>query len=159
MNGWATAAIITWVGMVAALVIVYGWIKAGYRRNEPKRFDERQLQAQGKAYKWGFLTGVFFLLGMVILRIFDHDPDYHFLTILCIVAMLLVFATVAIWKDAYVAIGEKEARLAIYFLVLGIVDVVFSRGDWVNLLAGGAFVYLAGLIWARKEARQEEEGF
>lgn len=157
MDGWGIATLITWGGIVAAGVIVFGWINAGYRRNEPKRFDERQLQAQGLAYKWGFLTGVVFLVGMLFLGAFDHAPDYRFLTILCIFAMMLVFVTVAIWKDAYVAIGEKESRLAIYFLVVGTLEVGFSRGDRVNLLAGAALLYIAALIWARREARREED--
>lgn len=158
MDGYGFATLVTLGGMMAVM-LVWLWRRRPKEEKGRQRFDERQIMAQGQAYRYGFLTGVICLLGLVILQAFDSDPDYYFFIVLTIVAMLMVFVTVAVWKDAYVAIGERETPLAVSFLIWGIFRVVFSRGDVLELVMAGACLYVAGLIWVRKEVREEEDGF
>ena len=158
MDGYGIAALVT-LGGLMAVMLIWLWRRHPKQEGARQRFDERQIMAQGQAYRYGFQTGVICLVGVMIAGIFDDALDYSFFLMLTIVAMLMVFVTVAVWKDAYIAVGEQEGPLVVAFLVMGIARAVFSGGDVQELVMAGACLYVAGLIWARKEVREEEDGF
>lgn len=125
------------------------------------QFDERQMVAHGKAYRYAFFTVLFYLLawGLFELATGARLWDTYTGCFLGVFLSVTVFAVVAILNDAYFAVNERPATyLGIFTLVmvlnLGIGIWNLITGDdpivengmlnyhSVNLLVGGMFLVI-----------------
>ena len=76
--------------------------------------------------------------------------------VLGILVMLLTYASVAIWKDAYVRVREKEGSAIGWAVFLGI-SLLIGWNDWIELAMSILCFYTAGLIALRRFLRKREE--
>lgn len=100
----ATVSVLIIPILVLAVIIFFVFRLIGMRQKE---FDERQIQARGKAYQYGF----FAMLIAQIFVIFAEgvlDLDMHYIGgSLCLFSGLTVFVVYSAWKDAYFALKQK----------------------------------------------------
>lgn len=90
--------------LILAVIIFLVFRLIGMRRKE---FDERQMQARGKAYQYGFFAMlVVQILVMFAEGAFDLDMRYVGGS-LCLFSGLTVFIVYSAWKDAYFALKQK----------------------------------------------------
>ena len=73
-----------------------------------------------------------------------------------ILVMLLTYASVAIWKDAYVRVREKESSSIGWSVFLGI-SFFIGWDSWLELVMSVSCFYTAGLIALRRHLRKREE--
>ncbi len=98
-----------------AIALLFGLL-FGRKSGKAVKYDERQLLAQGKAFKAGFFSLMSLLCVYVVYNAFSENmilraPEGIFL---CICASVLIFAVICIANDAYVALNESNrARTAI----------------------------------------------
>lgn len=87
-------------------------------------FDERQLKSRGDCFcvSFFFLLFCLFIDGM-IRNITNYNWSSYFVGIFtwCMLS-IGVFTIMAIWKDAYVSIGENKIRFCIFLGIIGILD-------------------------------------
>lgn len=146
-----------WVGMIAIALIVWGCLRAGYGKSDPDEFDERQRRSQGNAYKYGFWVGIGYLFLLQFVELVEYFPlTIHEVSIIGILVMLMVYGTVAIWRDAYISLGENETARIVLMLAMGIWNLMDIR-NLTSLLVGVASCYMAGLLTLRRYLRKREE--
>lgn len=80
------------------------------RKDNKNHYDERQIIGRGEAFKAGFYTGIAYQFGLYLINLFGIGLPLSFgnLAIIGLALSLGVFATIAIWKDAYVAVNENK---------------------------------------------------
>ena len=127
------------IGFFASIItatVVYVVIKKamGGKCLKGTEFDERQEQARGRAYKYGFFTLLFAILGLMILFEFKISLPVSNTLALFAAAMISidVNAVYSIMNDAYFGLETKRrAYLALIVLVVAanIAGAVFSLGE------------------------------
>ena len=76
-----------------------------------KTYDERQEHARGVAAQWGYFSMLGFGVTMWILMDVAHTAFSYELVLRVMVALgIVVFSTIAIWKDAYVELTNSTGR-------------------------------------------------
>lgn len=89
-------------------------------------YDERQLMAQGKAYKYSFLFCIAYFLafacfqGVTKEQWIDNFEGIFFGIILSV----FIFAVYAIWKDAYISIQESPKKYIGIFGALSVLNLI-----------------------------------
>lgn len=165
------------VGMVVAIValVILALVQRARKKTAWCEYDERQLQARGKAFQYGFLALLFY--DMFYAVVFEEsEPSWcsnAFGMYLGIGIALAVFGVCAIWNDAFMQLNQSPVAVYLLFggvgglnLILGIGHIlngnfvengkVGFRG--VNLILGVVLVLL-GLVFAVKnhlDKREEE---
>ena len=90
-------------------------------------YDERQVLARGRAFKWGFFSLMICLMvyGFTDMLI---EPWCDTLTgcIICICVSLLVFASICIRQDAFAGIWRNRKRNLTVLLVLTLANLLFG---------------------------------
>ena len=136
-------------------------------------YDERQVAARGKAYKYGFFTFIIYFAAYGILQMATDGEivsDLVGITV-GIVTAVFVFASNAIWNDAYFSLQESPRYYIALFLAVGGLNLVVGfRGmiehraegildeNIMNLSCGVLFVglLLVTLVKLQKDKRQGE---
>lgn len=127
------------VGMVCGFVASFAFIwlcsllirkaggKFGFRKcGKQSQYDERQLQARGKAYKAGFFFMIVYVMVASILA------DQFGIRVLMssggmwigVCAALLLFATICIWEDAYMSLQENARGINMMFVLVGVLNLI-----------------------------------
>ncbi|SFQ40956.1 hypothetical protein SAMN02910358_01976 [Lachnospiraceae bacterium XBB1006] len=142
------------------------------------KYDERQIAAQGTAYKYGYITVT--LLGIISIVFYKTWSEHIEITALIWADILIGIAvtiSILIWKDAYFRMKENRNT---YFISMGLLlsmnaatgvskvmdgtiatkGIVTLQGSH-HIMASVLFAYamlllLAKVIKERKEARDEE---
>ena len=170
---------------VIVFVVIYliwcGILIAAVAKSEPKKkkrqvFDERQIAAQGMAYKWAFWTmfGYYLLYAIICgaMEIVWCDPFLG--AFLGVIVGATVFAVICVFRDAYFRPDQSKASEIIVINVLcacqGILGLThLSEGTLIEdgLLSADAlqfFFLLVGLVLDaafivkhRMEKREERE--
>lgn len=164
-------------GMIAGIlaVVVAGKLfrhfirqKAGANACE---YDERQLAAQGSAYKWAYLTllGCLVLGGLTELLVGQSLTTLLPFGMLCMWISICVYVSLCVFRDAYRVPALRFRTLAIVFFAGGAVNLISAltsglplvtegRLDtgFVNLCTGVATLYL-GVMMLVGEARERRE--
>ena len=170
--------------VIVFLVIYLAWcaiLIAAVAKSEPKKkkkqaFDERQIAAQGMAYKWSFWTMcIYYLLYATICGaagIVWCDPFLG--AFLGVIVGVTVFAVICIFQDAYFS-PDKSRKSEIFVInlltvcqgCLGLMNT--SKGTFIEngVLSSDTlpfFVLLVGLVLDaafivkhRMEKREEQE--
>lgn len=142
MSVWIVLALLfsAWLGLA-----YYFW----QRERGPKQpYDERQEQARGVAYKYGFLTlAVCVFLFDTVMTVFPWIGTEAG-GLLCLDLGVTVFAVTAIRRDAYLRLYGRPGKMAALFALGGVGGLscgVF--GLWkVGLLVDGALNMSAVLV-------------
>lgn len=168
MNFWIVLALI-----FAAYFGLVLWFCHQERIGEAQ-FDERQEQARGVAYKYGFFAlaisiWLFSQFGDVLPWIGAEAGGF-----LCMDLGATVFAVTAVWKDAYLKLHERPERTAA-FLALGgagclclsafkvwkegaLVDGTLNLWAVVAAASLSDLLVLAAFLYRQFHARREEGG-
>lgn len=157
MNETSIATLVAW-----GTISVFGfgfliWLGRDEEKDDLGGFDERQLLARGKATQAGMIAGIVYLFLLQLAELWADFPlTMQEVSILGILVMLVTFETVAIWKDAYVRVREKESRAIGWSVFMGISFFV-GWDSWLELVMSVSCFYTAGLIALRRHLRKREE--
>lgn len=161
---------------VALVYVVFLLLAKRHGRCGKAQFDERQVAARGKAYRFAFFTVLFYLLAWGLFELSTEIRLWDTYTgcFLGVFLSVMVFAVVAIWNDAYFALNERPkfyiglcALVTVLNLGIGIRNL-FDGGNpiiengiltyhSVNLVVGGMFLILLIVMAAhtRREGRED----
>ncbi len=157
MNETSIATLVAWGTITVFGVVFLHLLTKDEEKDDLGGYDERQLISQGKANKAGLTAGVVYLF---LLQLADFWEDFPLsiqeVSNIGILIMILTFATVAIWKDAYLRLREKEGSGITWMLIWGLYNLIMGRTP-VRLLMGSACCYVAFLIALRRHVRKREE--
>lgn len=170
---------------VIVFVVIYliwcGILIAAAAKSEPKKknrtkYDERQIAAQGMAYKWAFWT----MFAYYFLYVFICGPanlvwcDQYLGMLLGVIVGATVFVVICIFRDAYIQPGQSKAAGVISINIIcfsqGLVGLMhLSDGTVIEdgvlsadamqlfLLLMGLVVDAAFIVKRRMEQREEQE--
>ncbi len=126
MLGWGMV-----VGLLIAMLITE-FIFFG--KDGEKKYDERQILEQGKAFKIGFFTLMIIVEALIILNMtgIATIADYPVFYQLAVFIGLGVYVVYCIWHESYFAINEKSTRVLIFFAFIAIFNLVISIFNFVN---------------------------
>lgn len=157
MNGTSIVMLITWCFIILFAVVFLVLITKDEKADDMGGYDERQLLARGRATQAAMFAGIGYLFLLQFAELWEGFPlTMQEVSIIGIVVMVVTFETVAIWKDAYLQLREKEGTSIGWTVAIGIVNLI-GRTSLVSLLVGGAFLYTAFLIALRRFLRKREE--
>lgn len=142
-------------GFVAGLLIIvvlsrlirkmggkFGTFKCG----KEGAYDERQLQARGKAYKVGFFFMLIYVTVASILGDVCNIPllmSFGGMWIGVCIA-IFIFATICIWEDAYMSLQENAKGINMMFLLVGVLNLItgiINMRDGLPFIENGAISY------------------
>ena len=133
------------------------------------RYDERQIAAQGKAYKAGFVTFIVWEIVEFFIELFTGEPFMPFepgtLKVIELLVCLLVYIEFSIFTDAYFPTGKPFNKswcvimifLAItYFLQFFLAE---NKREKISVLAVGIFILIsmASIIIKQVINKKDEE--
>jgi len=143
-------------GLAIVCIIFLLVKKLGHTTDEEfkAKYDERQDAARGKAFKYAFYA---MLIGVAIELLYHVncpegfvpvEPIYLDMGIMLL--GLLVYASVAIWKNAYIGFNQTYKRSVILLSVIAAINIVIgvmnftasTTAGFINLLLGGAMAIL-----------------
>lgn len=157
----------------ALLVGLLIWIVAKVS-NKNCKYDERQIAAQGKAYKAGFIAFIAWELVEFFLELFTGEPLMPFspgsLKAIEMLVCLLVYLEFSIFTDAYFPTGKpfKKSWCFIMLLLAATYYLQFftskDKSDKVMVLSVGIFITIVmvsiiikQIINKKAEAKEIEE--
>ena len=157
MNETSIATLVAW-GVISVFGIGFLiWLTKEEERDNLGGYDERQLLARGKATQAGMIAGLLYLFLLQLTEFWADFPlTMQEVSILGILVMLVTFETVAIWKDAYVRVREKEGSSIGWSVFMGI-HFLIGWNSWLDLALSVLWFYTAGLIALRRFLRKREE--
>ena len=157
MNETSIATLVAW-GVISVFGIGFLiWLTKEEEKDNLGGFDERQLLARGKANSAALTAGIGYLFLLQFADLWEGFPlSIQEVSAIGILVMLLTYATVAIWKDAYVRVREKEGSAIGWAVFLGI-SLLIGWNDWIELAMSICCFYTAGLIALRRHVRKREE--
>ena len=138
------------VVVIALLIKKLGNSNDGFKAE----YDERQNAARGKAFGYAFYA---MLIAVGIELVYHVACPDGFLTlnpmyfdISTLFFGLLVYASVAIWKNAYIGINQTFKRSVILLLIIAAFNLVIgyinhengSQSGFVNILLGGLIIVI-----------------
>lgn len=140
------------VGVVLILALLAAIIlftmKMSTNKNEGfvAKYDERQNAARGTAFKWGFYT---MMIGVSLASIYHmifegHEDSINpmYIDLLLLLIGLLVYASVSIWKNAYIGLNQTYKRSIITLGAIGVMNLGVGAMN-LSLSFGRAITNLA----------------
>lgn len=165
MNNWTGVQLMI-CGVLAVVFAVCRGLIWRWEHTEQTNYDERQMAAQGKAGKTAFVFLLIYLAVLMLLPFLGQELSADgYNTAICMGILLggAVYATLAIWTDAYAGRMKWQA-VVLVLLALGVLmlydyldGVVSMRGifawmeHWVRFAAGVVSFYLALILFAHKK--------
>lgn len=108
-------------GVFVGLLLVAVLLKVTKTDGRMKcRYDERQTEARGKGYKYGFFTFLIgdFLYALLCAAEFEVPAEPAAVMMILIVLGMVVQIVYCIWKDAYFSLNENRTRVLVAFAVV-----------------------------------------
>lgn len=138
------------------------------------KYDERQELVRGKGFKYAFFAMLIYNSVMAcLLSVFDSFPIGGSAALeIGIILGLLVYATYAIWNEAYFSLNENPRKVMIALiciglsnLLLGILQIVEGRFiengvltfRSINFFMGIALVFIFAVLVVKQICRKREE--
>ncbi len=99
------------------------------------RYDERQLQAKGKGYQYGFFTYMIYngMLGVFHIVRLELPIDEAVLILIGIWLGIVVYVIYCIKERAYIALNENIGKLNVVFIVMSAVNILVGI---ISVLSG-----------------------
>lgn len=118
-------------GLVLA-VLLFRMLKKRYRV-DVHEFDERQILARGRAYKYGFIATLVLVFAERLVReigfvLFDSIQGA---AALCLIG-LFVFVTSCIWQEAYLTLHETPKMTYVLLALGGGLNLISAAIAWVQ---------------------------
>lgn len=141
------------IAAVALLsLIVSKFVKK--KTGRARKFDERQVTAQGRAYKWAYFTMILYCFIYGALCSFDliwcETLVGVFIGIMLSISVLVV---ICIFEDAYFYVNESSMFYIWLFALLGVVNILFGvwhmvDGDFVEngVLGTNSINFITGVM-------------
>ena len=165
-------AVMVTIGVLAAMLIFCAVVIFIERRFPSERYDERQKQSRGNAYRISFWTGaVYYLVVMtfLIFRVGKEPPIEPFLLVFGgLLMQVMVSHFYSILTHSALPLSEKPGIAVLAYLFCGILQLVshdynqpiplVGQGsqEWVTLLVGVSFLTLALLHLISILGREKE---
>ena len=113
------------VGLLAGFLLAEFLL---FGKDSEKRFDERQILEQGKAFKIGFFVLLITIEAIIILNFsgLASVADYPVFYQIAIFLGLLSYVVYCIWHESYFAINEKSTRVIILFAFIAAINIVIG---------------------------------
>ncbi|WP_185259304.1 hypothetical protein [Anaerocolumna chitinilytica] len=155
-------------GFIVGLVVVAIFLRFTKTDGDSKcKYDERQSNIRGKAYKLSFFTLMIYnvLYGFVDMTVEKPLLDTISAMVIGICLSITVNIVYCIWKDAYFSLNENPRKVLIGFGFIGIFNLVIGciniiNGTFVtngmvnfrscNLTCGIMFIVLFATLLAKK---------
>lgn len=142
-------------GFVAGMLIIFvlsrlirkmGGKFGAFKCGKEGAYDERQLQARGKAYKVGFF---FLLIYVTVASVLGDVCNIPLLMSfggmwIGVCMAIFIFATICIWEDAYMSLQENAKGINIMFLLVGALNLItgiVNMRDGIPFIENGAISY------------------
>lgn len=172
-NIWICLAILIGVCIGLILVMVIALVTKEDKSMELK-YDERQMQERGNAFKLGFFTQLIYMCFMSLCYVAGIQLPVAMEVILFfgVLLSLSVYVIYCIWKEAYIALNETVKKVNIAFVIIGIVNVFIGvmhciHGSMIedgiltfrciNLLCGIFLLLVAIVIGIVELAKKRED--
>ncbi len=88
------------------------------------KYDERQLIAQGKGYKYAFFTMLIYFSGLVVLDLTETFAVNAILLLPGVLLGVIVYVNYAIFSDAYFALNEAANRCFVIFIIAAAMNLL-----------------------------------
>ena len=107
-----------------------------FGRNNEKKYDERQILEQGKAFKIGFFVMLITVEALIVLNIsgLATVADYSVFYQTAVLLGLVSYAVYCLWNESYFAINQKTTGVIIIFafiallnLAIGIINIIHGQ--------------------------------
>ena len=110
-----------------------------FGKDGEKKFDERQILEQGKAFKIGFFVMLITVEALIVLNFSGLATvvDYPVFYQVAIFLGLLSYVIYCIWHESYFAVNEKSTRVIILFAIIAIINLVIGI---INIIHGQLIV-------------------
>ena len=151
-----------------------------FGKESERKFDERQILEQGKAFKIGFFVMFITVEALIILNItgLANVADYSVFYQTAVLLGILTYVIYCIWTESYFAINQKSTGIIISFafialvnLAIGIFNIIYGQMivdgkitfRILNLLCAVLFVIifatmlLKRIVNAKSSSADEEE--
>lgn len=121
-------------GLLVGVLIVAVTYALKKKNHTACEFDERQELMRGKAFQYGFIAMLIYLLGYSAFADITGFSWGDNLTsgVIAVLVGVGVFAAACIWKDAYFALQEKAKSFILLDLVLMIVNFINGYNQLTN---------------------------
>lgn len=97
------------------------------------QYDERQILARGKAFKYGYFATMF---GCILQLYLEQYVEQFFTRQVMVFSVILigvlVFVSICIFRDAYLGLSEKPIPVICLFLVISVINFIPSITDVVK---------------------------
>lgn len=122
-------------GALCGLILVallFRMLKKKYRV-DVREYEERQILARGRAYKYGFIA----MLVLVVLERLAHEAGFVLLdsiqgtTALCLLG-LFVFIVSCIWQEAYLTLHETPKMTYVLLALGGGLNLISAVVAWLQ---------------------------
>ena len=120
------------VGLLGGILVAEFFF---FGKSGEKKYDERQILEQGKAFKIGFFTMMIIFEVLILINLcgFSTLIDSTVFYQIAIFIGLLAYVVYCIWTESYFAINEKTNRVIIAFAIIAIVNLIIGI---LNMIAG-----------------------
>lgn len=118
------------MALVAALIFLIRKCggKVGMRKCKTGNYDERQMLARGKAYKYAFFTLMFYvLIAQTLYEVCNVALFSSFGGMwLGVCAATGVFVVSCVWMDAYISLSENKKGVLMLFTGIAVINLIVS---------------------------------
>ena len=119
------------------LGLLFGFFVAEFillGNDSKKKYDERQIIEQGKAFKIGFFVMLITVEAVIILNVsgLATVADYPVFYQTAVFLGLITYAVYCIWHESYFAINEKTTRVIIFFALIALINLVIGIINIIN---------------------------
>ena len=120
------------IGLVAAMLLMIG---TKDDKSLELKYDERQMQERGTAFKLGFFTELGYMIFLCLCYIagIKLPVAIEVLLFFGIILSVFVYVVYCIWKEAYIALNENVKKINVAFVIIGIVNIFIGV---MNCIAG-----------------------
>lgn len=171
-NAWALAMVLAVIIGVLLIIVLMAITQTGDSMRQ--NYDERQELLRGRGFKYGFYAMLILNLVMFTLETAEvYLPmSAGYAPFLSALIGVGVYAVYCIWNDAYVALNQKAATMAMIFLVMGAMNLLMGINALVkgtaiqnnqltfrsmNLLCGIEMLVVCGALILKKVCKDREE--
>ena len=155
------------LGIVVGLILTAIFLKTMNKDGKMKtEYDERQKEARGRAYMFGFY-GVVFANALFLVLSTSFDLKFLGLSLyfIPILVGIIVQVTYSIFHDAYVGLNNNMTRFLVGMTLISAFNIFVGvmaciqgelivdnklQGPFINLLCGGIFLILVVELGIKK---------
>lgn len=126
-------AIFTFAIIAAIFISLIANTKINKDKKVKTKYDERQKQARGKAYTYGFYTMIISSYALMLAHMFGLGHFIGFYGYIATVILgIIVQMTYAIFKDAYVGMNVNFRKYMIFMSIISLINIAATVAAFIN---------------------------